>query len=147
MGSLSDYVGDSLWLSTFADAIERADDPAAREFHPGPGGDWIDTVTETPQSYRDAARRILDGLPPGTLDTGRKAWQELTRCDLGQFGHVLAMRILGSGVGLFDDLPTYARDLPGTQYRDVKALSDALPLLDTSAEFFAEWNPETGKVE
>lgn len=139
--ALVDYVGDSLWLATFADAIERADDPAAREFHPGPGGDWIDTVTETPQSYRDAARRILDGLPDGTLDKGRTAWTDLTGLDTERFGHVLAMNILGTGVGLFDDIRP--GQLAGLRASAVQALSDALPFED----FWAEWNPETGKVE
>lgn len=149
--TLAEYVADSLWLSTVADAVDRAaddGDPGAREFRPGAGGDWKDTdYRPVPPSFVAAAVRILSGLPPGILASGRTAWRDLSRCDDERFGHVVAMRILCTGVGLFDDLPTYARDLPGTQYGDVCRLSDALPRLDCSAEFHAEWNPETGKVE
>lgn len=149
--TLAAHVADSLWLSTVADAVERAaddGDPGARDFMPGAGGDWKDTdYRPVPGSFLAAAVRILSGLPAGILANGYRAWRDLSRCDDERFGHVVAMEILGHGVGLSDDLPTYSRDLPGTQFGDVRRLSDALPCLDCSAEFFAEWNPETGKVE
>lgn len=149
--TLAEYVADSLWLCAVADAVDRAaedGDESARDFRPGAGGDWKDTdYRPVPPSFLAVARRVLSGLPAGILSAGRNAWRDLSRCDDERFGHVVAMEILGHGVGLSDDLPTYARDLPGTQYRDVRNLSDALPCLDCSAELFATWNPETQKVE
>jgi hypothetical protein len=145
---IADYVADSLWLSAFADAIERAADDGdtdAAEIRPGAGEDWQDTVTETPQRFKDSAVRILSGLPAGILAAGLDAWTRSSGCDLERLGHVVAMEILGHGVGLFDDIRPGAR--AGLRASAVQALSDALPCLDCSIELSAEWNPETGKVE
>lgn len=148
--TLAEYVADSLWLSTVADAVDRAaddGDPGAREFRPGAGGDWKDTdYRPVPGSFLAAAVRILSGLPPGILSRGRTAWRDLSGCDDERFGHVVAMRILGHGVGLSDDIPPDNGQFP-LLFGAVRTLSDSLPCLDCSAEFHAEWNPETGKVE
>lgn len=146
--SLAEYVADSLWLSAVADAVERAaddGDPGARDFRPGAGGDWKDTdYRPVPPSFLAAAVRILSGLPAGILSAGRTAWRDLSGCDDERFGHVVAMKILGAGVGLYDDIPVQIGE---PAYLAVDRLSDALPCLDCSAEFHAEWNPETQKVE
>ena len=152
--TVAEHVADSLWLSTVADAVDRAaddGDETARDFRPGAGGDWKDTdYRPVPAPILAAARRILGGLPHGILAAGRTAWRDLTGCDDERFGHVVAMRILCTGVGLNDDLPPSRAGMPLARdlaYRDVLNLSQALPRLDCSAEFAGTWNPETGKVE
>lgn len=148
--TLAEYVADSLWLCAVADAVERAaddGDPGARDFRPGAGGDWKDTdYRPVPGSFLAVARRVLSGLPAGILSAGGTAWRDLSGCDSERFGHVVAMEILGHGVGLSDDIPPDNGQDP-ERFGAVRRLSDALPCLDSSAELFATWNPETGKVQ
>lgn len=144
--SISDEVADSLWLSAVAEAVERADEegePNAANFRPGPGGDWADTdYKPVPASFERAARRILSKVPAEVLEQGRAKWLQSSGMDDDRFAHVLAMRILGHGVGLFDDIRSRDNRAP-----EIEALDANLPLLDCSIELSADWNPQTNKVE
>jgi hypothetical protein len=150
--SILDHVTKSLWLSAWADAVERAADrsPKARDLKPGPGGDWADcSIGREPRRFRLAAHRALCPLREHVLEAC-KAWRDLTGCDVERFGHVVAMRLLGSGVGLFDDFPSYL--LQGGTVTDaakrdhVRRLDRELPMIGESVDVYAEWDFKAGKV-
>lgn len=146
LDELASNVADSLWLSAVASAVEQAmedDEPGADDFGPGPGGDWADTdYKPVPESFEQEARKILAALDPETLERGRAKWLQSSGMDDERFAHVLAMAILGSGVGLFDDVR--ARDYRAPALVE---LDRALPCLDCSGTLVAFWNPETGRPE
>lgn len=150
--SIAEHVTNSVWLSAWADAVERAADrsPKARDLKPGPGGDWQDCRTgPAPKRFALAVHRALWPIREHVLQ-GFKSWQDLTRCDVERFGHVLAMRLLGHGVGLFDDFPSYL--LQGGTVTDaakrdhVRRLDSVAPRIGESVDVFAEWDFKAGKV-
>ena len=73
---------------------------------PGAGGDWDDVAPETTLAAKAEARALV-------FDVGERydltaivaRWVADTRLDAERFGHCLAMRAAGTGVGLIDDLP------------------------------------------
>ncbi len=135
-------VADTFWLVASADALERAADDGhdVSERIPGPGKDWADLpYRPVPDSIAGLARRILARIPPEILASGRAAWIQATGRDDERFGHCLAMRIMGTGVGLHDDTPCDYDDLPAVQ-----DLDNVLPTIETP---YADYNPESGKVE
>lgn len=140
--TLAEHVADSLWLSTFADAVERAheDGHDVRDIRPGAGGDWADCpYRPVPSAVLKQAVDALARIPADTLQAGAAAWLEASGCDEERLGHCLAMRMLGHGVGLFDDVRPDDAPKGGA----IDRLGRAAPYL----ECFAWWNPETGKVE
>ena len=152
LSTILEHVTDSLWLSAWADAVERAADrsPKARGLRPGPGGDWADCDKgPAPKRFAQAAHRALFPIRDDVI-RACNAWRDLTRCDVERFGHVLAMRLLGSGVGLFDDFPSYyLQGGPTTiaAQRDLVRRLDAIaPRIGESVDVFAEWDFKAGKV-
>lgn len=147
-----DSVADTLWLMAVADAVERAREEGclkARDFHPGPGGKWEDTdYAPVPDVFKVRADFVLATIPATLLESGFAAWAELTGRDEERFGHLLAMTVLGTGVGLSDDMPSYSNRLPlSYEVCRVESLRKAIPRKDCSAELSAVWNPETNKPE
>lgn len=148
--NILDSVVSSLWLSAYADAIERVRgrSPKALSLHPGQGGDWADcAIPKAPKRYGEIAYRVL--LPIGQqLLEGYKAWHRLTREDSERFGHVLAMQMLGHGVGILDDVRTSAVSTTNDKLdvETVERLAKILPRIGESCEVFAEWDMRRGKV-
>lgn len=147
------YVADSLRLATYADAIDRAiedGDESARAQRPGPGEDWRDSdYRPVPRAVLALAQEKLASIRPATLADGAEAWLRLSGCDRERLGHVMALTMLGHGVGLDDDIPTTAYALGGATAQDradldsVRRLRDALPRV----ELLAFWNPARCAVE
>lgn len=148
--NILDSVVSSLWLSAYADAIERVRDrsPKAQSMHPGPGGDWADcAIPPAPRRYIIVAHRFLWPIRQQLLE-GYNAWHRLTGEDSARFAHVLAMQMLGHGVGIVDDVRTSA--VSTAQDRadvdTVERLSKILPRIGESCEVYAEWDMRRGKV-
>lgn len=152
--ALAADVAESLWLLAFASAVERAiedREPGARDLSPGQGGRWEDVQRgPAPARFIMGALEILRGLPPGILDSGRTAYRDLSGLDDERFAYAIAWEILGIGVRLEDDLPTYCDrgPLTMTAQRDaVLALSRCIPRRDCACEFHADYNSQLGIVE
>lgn len=108
-------IARTLFVMAFADACddeERTDIDQSQAA--GPGDDWFDTVTdETPKEAESKARDIaadFEARNGRTLESAGEQWAALEFYygggrdhGLGEFGHCLAMRYLGTGVGLWDD--------------------------------------------
>jgi hypothetical protein len=73
---------------------------------PGAGGDWDDTA---PAGSTAEARALADQIIAAEgEEPARDAaaeWINATGCDLDRFGHCVALKSLGYGVGLIDDWP------------------------------------------
>lgn len=144
------HVARSLWASAFADACERARDDGDRNApHPGAGGEWFDVVPfdRMPQRFSGAAARAIGSVPLPVLSAGCEAWERLSGRDRERFAHVVAMRLLGHGVGLFDDLPPTQSAEDRAAERPVRELSEALPRIGESCDVVAFYDPDSGLVE
>lgn len=149
--NLAGYVAASLFLHAFADACDRAREDGCDDVpHPGPGGDWADIVPSVfPQRFHGVAASAIGRVALPTLSAGFDAWRRLTDCDAERFGHVVACRLLGHGVGLFDDIRlgglVTAQDRADNDA--VHRLNRELPRIGESCDVVAFWNPETGQCE
>jgi len=147
--NLVSLVAASLWLHACADACERARADGVRNVpHPGQGGDWEDIVPELgaiPQRFYGMAATALGSIPLPTLSAGREAWLRLTGCDDERFGHVVASRLIGSGVGLSDDYRTSAVNTAQDRadVDTVERLNRALPNIGEACTLYVEWRPKT----
>lgn len=147
---IAGYVADTFWVNAYADVIERAADDgieSARDLMPGAGGDWLDVAPNPPTDiaarFLSVARKVLNGLPQGVLAAGFEAWTRQAGDDWAHFGHCLAMRILGTGVGLWDDVRPSQCPQGSPDHNAIKALDRALPTMDCSSELFLDYEDIT----
>ena len=123
---IREAIGRTLWMSAYADEVERAseeEERGASQACAGPGQDWDEVTPETPAKALKAgvdlafsiARLNCPASNPGehtdeTLkrlcaewqDAGGGSTQRYSAED--RFGHCLAMQALGHGVGCSDDV-------------------------------------------
>lgn len=108
----------------FAELVEDPDPDADQElkaaiagFNPGPGGNWMGTVPETPPAAFALADLVLARVGDAPIEWIAKF--DETRALA--FGQDLALSVLGTGAGLHDGDWDGEEDLP-----DVPILDDAL---------------------
>lgn len=108
--AIKDGMARAIWVTSFADWVQKLPRQQQRELGAGQGGDWNDAAGETPRSAIEAAQALIDlyertNGPIGALflvaaqADKRKPTDRLA--DL--FGHALAMQALGTGVAWTDD--------------------------------------------
>ena len=112
---IAEPMARTLWLCAYADGIEEheIEGPA-----PGAQEDWDDYAPPTPPEALTRAVEILGQIKDPVAISER--WMRDTGQDVDRFGHCLALKVLGHGVGLGDDYPTTTKqpkvDLPYAEF-------------------------------
>ena len=136
----------SLWVSAFADALDRARDDGhdVDDLRAGAGDDWHDVV---PDGFPDSAGALADTILRRCEEKAQDfatlcaLWVAVSGTDSERLGHVLAMVALGHGVGFDDDVRP--SDVSAREREELRRLRAAVP----SVEFFAEFDPTTRTVQ